>query len=305
MYRNVSTGQSMADIGLLGLDTSHAEAFATVLAVHEHATVSAIWDGGDVRDESYRREFASRYDADLCAEPSDVIDRVDGAMVLTVNWDDHRRLATQFLESGIPTMVDKPIAGQLADLDGIAESAAETPFFGGSAVPFHPALDELDGVVPGQALYCAGYNDPFYYGVHLVDTVRSLVAADWHSVRPADDPGLTVDVRFEDETFATLRLDGCEEEKAFMFLSVDPARTVSIGASAEDRARMYESYVDAFLETVRGDRDDGRRILDAAELLLAVTAALEEDRTITRESRSLHEVHVDGEAFLREYSPYY
>lgn len=294
----------MTDVGIVGLDTSHAEGFADVIAEHTPATVAAVWDGGLVRDEAYREGFCEDYGARSYGEPAEMADDVDAALVLAVDWDSHRSLAVPFLERGVPTLIDKPVAGRVADVEALRAATDGTTLFGGSAVPYHPSIQSLSAA--DGSLYCVGYNDPFYYGSHLVDTVRRVVGEDWARVSPADDPGLVVDVAFEGESFATLRLDGPDEDGRFGFLGVgDRAAAVEVGSSRAEMDEMYRAYIDAFLDVVAGERETTHRVLDAAELGVAVQAALERDRPVTPDSEALADHHVDAEPFVREYSPYY
>ena len=297
----------MGAIGILGLDTSHAEAFAQVIEGIEGASVAAVWDGGAVRADDYASEFADRYGASLHDDPEDLIGEVDGAMVLAVDWDSHAELAVPFLEAGVPTLVDKPLAGRLADLEALAAAADGAGLFGGSAVPYHPALeglaDELDDH-SGAALYGVGCNHPFYYGAHLVDVVRSVVRADWHSVAPAEDPGATVDVVFEDDTYATLRMDGPDPSGGgqYHLLCTDPAQSVTLAFDEESLEAVYEAYVGNFLDLVRGDGDGATaRVLDSGRLLLAIHAALDSGQIVTPGSEELVEFHADGAVFLETY----
>ncbi|WP_207592282.1 Gfo/Idh/MocA family oxidoreductase [Halomontanus rarus] len=294
----------MIDIGIVGLDTSHPESFARSLDDVDHATISAVWDSGDVRDRSYVREFCETHDATLCEEPEEMVSLVDAAMILTVNWDTHARLASTFLDADVPTFVDKPIAGRLADLEAIADAAGTTPLLGGSSIPFHPALADFPASGGGRVLYCVGYNDPFYYGAHVVHSARHFADADWRSVTPADDPGTAVDVVFENETYATVRFDGVPpyEGGGFAFLGVgDTTDLALVGGDDGDREQMYRSYMESFVRAVRRGSTDRRRLLDGAGLLLAAHAALDADRTITRDRTELDAYHADGATFTDAY----
>lgn len=298
--------RDMLDIGILGLGTSHPAAFADILADDDRATVSTVWDNGDVRDGDYAKEFCERFGSRRVNDPLEMLDTVDAVMVLTANWDDHRRLAVPFLDAGVATLIDKPLVGRVADIDAIADAANGTPLFGGSAVPFHPSITALPIDYPGRTLYGAGYNDPFYYGVHFTSTARLLAGTDWVSVSPHDGPGTVVTITFANDTVATLRLDGPEEPAAFGILDVsDRTRTVLIHDGEEPLQRMYTAFLDGFLAAVRGERDDRDRIVDAGHLILAVQAALTRDRVVTPDAAALGETHIDGEAFLADYMPYY
>lgn len=296
----------MTDIGIVGLDTSHAEGFAAAIADNPSASLAAVWDGGDVRDRAYLHTFCEDHGARSYEEPLEMAGDVDAIMVLTVDWDAHRALSVPFLERGVPTLIDKPIAGCVADIDAVRSVVGATPFFGGSAVPYHPTIQSLSDVRIDGSLYCVGYNHPFYYGVHLVDTVCRLVDEDWTCVTPADDPGLTADVVFADGTLGTLRLDGPDDEDRFAFLGVgDRAAGVDVGSSQANLDGMYRTYLETYLDVVAGDADVSHRVLDAAELAVALDAALTLERPVTPDSAALADHHVDATSFVDGYQSYY
>jgi hypothetical protein len=292
-------------VGIVGLDTSHPAAFADYLSDRDDATVAAVWDGGAVRSADYRDSFREQYDAVVYDDVRVMVDAVDAAMVLTVNWDTHRRLAVPFLEAGVPTFVDKPIAGRFDDVAAIAAAAADTPLSGGSAIPFHLAVASFPVDWPHRTLYCVGYDDPFYYGSHLVDTVRLLAGSDWQAVDPTSGPEGTVDLTFENGTTATVRLDGPSEDATFGILDVsDRTRACTIEGD-DGYETMYGRFLNRFLATARGDGDDSDRLLDGANLLLAISVALDGGRRVAPGDEALGRIHVDGDRFLDDYSPYY
>lgn len=296
----------MKDVGIVGLDTSHSEAFASTLAAHDDADLTAVWDGRRIRDEEYADQFCTEYGATEYDTAEGMISGVDAVMVLTVDWDTHCELAIPFLEAGVPTLIDKPIAGQLGDIDIIRAATNGTPFFGGSALPYHPELVSFSRHPGGKALYCAGYDDTFYYGCHLADAVRRVAGEDWSVVRPAPDPGQTVDIVFENDTFATVRLDGPDTGGKFILLSAEgEANAAVIGSDEAERQAMYDEYIDTYLDTIDGQVDESHRIFDGATLLLAIHAALSENRPVTAGSDRLEDIHVTGDTFVESYDPYY
>lgn len=298
----------MLEIGLLALDTSHPERFADVLTSEFDAEIAAVWDDGDVRDEAYVAAFCEEYGATRYDDPAAMVDAVDATMVLSVNWDRHRPLAVPFLEAGVPTFVDKPVAGSAADAAAIDRAAREgdAPLFGGSAVPYHPSLDPLRADDATRTTWAAGYNSPFYYGVHLVDTVRTLAGGDWETVEPAAGHDRAVTATFGDGSVATLQFDGPTEDAAFGFLDVaSRTRSVTVGSTTDALDAMYRPFLEAFLEVARGERDDRERLVDAATLLLGAQAALESGERVAAGSEALEEVAMDGAAFTETYEPYY
>jgi len=293
---------SRLQIGILGLDTSHAETFADALSESDDATVTAVWDGGAVREAPYVGGFCEEYGAVSYDDPSSMIDEVDAAMILTVDWDTHLDLARPFLEAGVPTFVDKVVAGSVADVEAMADAAGDTPLFGGSSIPFHPAVEEFPKAISNRTLYAAGYNNPFYYGAHIVDSTRAVAGAPWTLVRPLDGSGIRVEVSFENETQSVLQFDGETDEPAFGFLDVaDHTRTARI-AIGDGYEAMRESFFEAFLAAASGERTYQDRILDAATLQLAVHAALDAGETITPGAQTLREYNADGEAYASVYA---
>lgn len=294
----------MIDVGLVGLDTSHGEAFADVLADTNDARLSAVWDDGTVRDGAYIEEFCAEHGATVHDDPAGMVGDVDAVMVLSVDWERHRALATPFLERGVPTCIDKPIAGCIEDLDAVAAAAGDTGLFGGSAVPYHPAFADIPMDRPGRRLYCVGYDDPFYYGVHLADIACRFAGTDWTAVEPGSGRG-ELEVGFENGSRARLYLDGPDTGAAFGLLDAsDRVRTARADSDADSYATMYRRYLAAFLAVVRGD-DSPTPPLDGARLLLAMAAAREHEKRITPDSDALAVVDVGSTEFVAEYSPYY
>ena len=292
----------MTDVGIVGLDTSHAESFADVITDRLGGDLTAVWDGGDVRSESYGDEFCTRYGATAYEDPHAMTDDVDAVMILTVDWNTHCALAVPFLEADVPTLVDKPIAGRLHDVDALRAAAEGTPFFGGSAIAYHPELSKLSSQKDDRTLYCVGYNDRFYYGSHLIDPLCRITDESWACVSPGDDPGQTVDIVFDDGTYATIRLDNTEDVDQFSFLSIgNQPKSVKVGSSKPELERMYQPYLTAFFDVIDGQRDVSKRVFETAELLLAVHAALEYDRPITPGCERLATHHVESEEFLTAY----
>lgn len=296
----------MYDIGLVGLDTSHAEAFAEVMEEMEAMSVHAVWDSNDVRSEEFVESFCDKYDASHHTEVETLTSEIDAAMVLTVDWETHAPLASTFLQADIPTMIDKPITGSLENIQQIRDSAQGTPMFGGSAVPYHHKFDDLPRGGADRTIFAAGFNDFFYYRVHLTDTVRYLADADWARVEPGEEPGTTADVAFENGLHATLRFDGSPKEGTFSVLDVgESTNVVEIDSGEEALTDMYVPFFERFESVIAGDCDDSARLYDSTTLLLAVENAVENDEVTTPDSTSLESICIESSEFVMEYDPYY
>lgn len=296
----------MNDIGLVGLDTSHAEAFASVIEEMDQLSVHGVWDRNDVRSADYVDTFCERFGAIEYADIDELASAVDGAMILTVDWETHAPLASSFLGAGVPTMIDKPVTGSLESIETLRESAAGTPLFGGSAVPYHHQFEKLPRGGSDRTIYAAGFNDYFYYRVHLTDTVRYLADADWLQVAPSEEPGTTVDVTFENGIHATLRFDGSPQEGTFSVLDVaDTTNVVEIDSNEEALADMYAPFLEQFHSVVVGECDELARVYDSTALLLAVELAVENHGVVTPDSDALDTVCIESSEFVMDYDPYY
>lgn len=306
MMIDATYGRHVDRIGVLGLDTSHAASFADVIIERDDAAITAVWDGGQSREDAYVESFCKEYDARRFDDPFDMVDAVDAAMVLPVDWEQHVPLARPFLSADVPTLIDKPLAGSLSHIDQLAELAEGTQLFGGSAVPFHPYLESLPRNSPDRSLYAAGYNDFFYYRVHLSDTIRGLAGEDWTSVEPTSEPGTTIRITFQNGTHALARYDGGRMDSAFGVLDVaEQVQTVEVPSDEETLAELYRPYIDTFLDVVAGRRDETNRVIDSGRLALAVEAALETESRITPDAHALNDIRVDSTEFVADYQPYY
>lgn len=292
----------MIEIGMVGIDSSHPAAFADVFSAGEEATVSAVWDQGDVRDPDEVEAFCTKYGATNYDELSEMVDAIDAVMILSVNWETHVEQASPFLRAGVPTFIDKPVVGNLADLETLAETVGDTPLFGGSSIPFHPDIAEYPIGIPGRTLAGAGYNDPFYYGGHIIDTMRTFAGASWTSVSKVEGPGQCATIQFSNETNAMIRLAEPTDDAAFAFLDVsDATRATRMGMGDGRAEEMYARLMDAWIDVIRGDRQDTSRVLDVARLQLAVQAALDSGSVIHPDSPEIGDVNKDGQAFLEDY----
>lgn len=305
----------MTDIGIVGLDTSHGEAFAAVLSKLQATdvpgaapTIAAVWDETTVRDDAYVEQFCDEFEATRYDDPTGMVTAVDAALVLSVDWERHVPLAIPFLEAGVPTLVDKPIAGTKSGLERLERAGSDTPLFGGSALPYHPSFAALADADGRRTLHLAGYHDHFYYRVHIVDAARRLVDSTWTRVAPIDASAASgVEVSFDDGTWATLRFDGSTDDAAFGVLDVaDRTRAVTVHSSTSTLQEMYEPYLETFLQMVHGaiqPRTDS--VVDAARLLLAAEAALTVDDPVTPGDPALEEIERPSGSFLEDYEPYY
>ncbi len=182
-------------IGLVGLCTSHPDSWVPVmrdLAKEGIADIEvfACWDSGETRPEGFAREFAAKYNIPHTPETlEEMLPMVDGVIVHTTNWDKHLEQARIFVEADKAVYLDKPIAGNLAEinqvLDWIKMGKRVT---GGSVLRYcREVLDCVKTVKDaGDTIYTA-YSavgvDDYNYGIHGYATLIAAMGPDVLSVQ--------------------------------------------------------------------------------------------------------------------------
>lgn len=195
-------------IGLIGLDTSHVEGFASLLHDPKNpdhvpgGRIVAGFPGGSpdfplsiTRMPGYTQKLRDEHGVTMLASPRDVAAAVDAVLHTTVDGRLHR---TQFAEIAAlrkPVFLDKPFAVTSADARAIAALAREhqTPLFSSSSLRFAGALqsalaDQAGGKIIGADFFGPLNLQPtqpgfFWYGIHTAEMLYAALGAGCASVR--------------------------------------------------------------------------------------------------------------------------
>ncbi|MEJ7839420.1 MAG: Gfo/Idh/MocA family oxidoreductase [Thermomicrobiales bacterium] len=177
----------MIRLGMVGVNTSHADAFAKLFNGDEtqeskipSARVTSLWgtDLGknDILMKRHRIET-------LVTDPAEMIGQVDGVLILddTGGGATHADLARPFIEAGVPTFIDKPMTVDYADavkLFALAEQHG-TLLTSSSALRFpveleaaKPKLAEIGTI---SSVISVSPGEWFYYGVHAVELLGTVI----------------------------------------------------------------------------------------------------------------------------------
>lgn len=177
-------------IGIVDLDTSHAEAWLPILRGLGHE-VTGVTDGGDVHPAGHAERFARAHRVPVVFDsPEEMATAVDCAFLLGCDWDRHVERAGPFIAAGRAVFIDKPLAGRTADLRQlIAWRRAGARLCGGSVLPYAPAVTTwLAGASTERGMIRQGWGgcgvDGFGYGIHAYALLCALmgpgvVAARW------------------------------------------------------------------------------------------------------------------------------
>jgi len=225
--------QKVLKAGVIGLDTSHAPAFAKLLNGDEATgdlagvKIVAAFPGGspDIpssadRVAGYTEEFRK---LGIAISPSieALLKEVDVVLLESVDGRPHLEQIVPVLKARKPVFVDKPVAGTLADAIAIYELAKdyEVPIFSSSSLRFSPGIIGMrDDDRVGKVLGCEArgpctlepnHPDLFWYGIHGVETLFTIMGTGCKDVTRARSDGTELVVGVWDDgrigTFRGLR----------------------------------------------------------------------------------------------------
>lgn len=189
-------------VGLIGLDTSHANAFTQLLndpSRPDHvpgARVVAAFKGGspDVeasasRVDKFTAELQERWSITLVDSIEALVDRVDAVMLTSVDGRVHLEQARPVLAARKPLFIDKPFTAGVRDAVELVRLARAhgTPVFSSSSLRFRdevqaiardPRMAEILGAQTwGPAPVEPHHPDLFWYGIHAVEMLYTFMGA--------------------------------------------------------------------------------------------------------------------------------
>ncbi len=234
----------IAVIGVGHLGRHHARILATLPNVQLVSVVDT--------NEPRAREIAAACGAEPAFDYRDVLGRVD-AVTIAVPTELHAEIAVPFLQTGIPVLVEKPMARTLAEADAMISAAAKAGacLAVGHTERFNPAVAAARSVItdprfievhrlgtfPDRSL---DIDVVFDLMIHDLDVVLSIVNADVESIDAVGVPVLTsrVDIanarlRFGNGCIANLTASRISRDRVRKIRFFQPATYVSIDYAAQ------------------------------------------------------------------------
>ena len=202
--------QKVFRIGIIGLDTSHVTAFTRFIndpAKNNGCKVVAGYPGGspDVeasasRVEKFTEELRDKYGLEIVDSVEELCQKVDGILLESVDGRPHLKEARPVIAAKKPLFIDKPMAGNLADVLEIFRLANENnvPCWSSSSLRYAPAIVEMkEKDTVGQVLGCDVFSpcsleehhpDLYWYGVHGVEMLFTVMGTSCETVRRVETP---------------------------------------------------------------------------------------------------------------------
>lgn len=256
-------------IGIVDVDTSHPRNWIPIERELGH-DVAGIWDGGSVHSPSYVREFAESLEIptlypSLEAMASDV----DCAIIHGADWDTHIAKARPFVEAGKAVLIDKPLAGNAADLQQIADWAnAGARIAGGSSLRYcvesrawlARPVDERG--TPATA-FCGCGTDVFNYGIHAYSLLSGIMGPGAESVRwLCGNRQDRIEVRWPEDRVGFLAV-GSPDPPAWMPFHATVVTQKGVTQLMPDAKKLYRAMLETVLPYLAGETDDAPVAIDA------------------------------------------
>jgi len=203
-------------IGMIGLDTSHVNAFTKLLNDANDpkhvpgAKVVAAFKGGSPDIESsasrvdeYTEKLQKDFGVEIVPTIEELCTKVDAVMLESVDGRPHLKQAKPVIAAGKILFIDKPMAGSLHDVIEIFRLAAENnvPVFSSSSYRYYESLVALKGQDIGELRGAISYGpchlephhpDLFWYGVHATEALYAVMGTGCESVVRTSTPDTDV-----------------------------------------------------------------------------------------------------------------
>lgn len=199
--------------GIIGLDTSHVPAFTKLFndpkAAGDLADVKVVaaFPGGS-SDIPSSRDRVQGYTDELRNMGVEIVDsipalleKVDVVLIESVDGRPHLQQVIPVFKARKPVFIDKPLAGSLVDAVVISELGKKynVPWFSSSSLRFGPGTIGLrNNPEVGNIVGCDAWSpcplephhpDLFWYGIHGVETLFTLMGPGCASVTRASTDG--------------------------------------------------------------------------------------------------------------------
>ncbi|NYH91026.1 Gfo/Idh/MocA family protein [Actinopolymorpha rutila] len=249
-------------VGLLGVDTSHAGAYARILndqAAIPGARITWVWGGVVRADQPDARTLAATYAIDrVIAEPTELLHQTD--LVLVVDDAGHGRhhvpQARAFVAAGVPAFLDKPMTPDLGEARTLFRLAAErgVPVTSSSALRYARELAEDAAYVADlgepSSVVSVGPGEWFHYGVHAVEQVYAVLGPGVQWVQRASWPERDVAVLGYGPGGPTAVVQVLRDATCGFHLTLH-ARKGRHSITIEDADAYYTAQLRAVVEMVR------------------------------------------------------
>lgn len=297
-------------IGLVDLDTSHPQNWIPILRELGHEVVG-VWDGGSVHPPAYVHKFAADHGIpQVCTSLADLVALADCAIIHGCDWDTHVAKARPFVEAGKSVLIDKPLAGNLRDLQQLRQWVQEgARISGGSSLRFAVEIQKWLAQPVAErgtphTVFCGCAVDEFNYGIHAYAMLSGILGGGIHSVRHlGEGVQRRILVQWTDGRSGTLVIGATAKWMPF-YATIVTERTVT--HLQADNGKLYRALLVATLPYLSGQTTTPPLTVDEwLEPELCALAArhswLHGDQEVLLADLKLDDAGYDGKTFAEGY----
>lgn len=193
-------------VGMIGLDTSHCEAFTSLLNNKDNQfhvpgaeVVAAVPGGSKTFSSSYNRvegitaTLKEKFNLKMFDSIDEMGQGMDAFLLESVDGAQHLEQFKQLVKFGKPVFIDKPFACNYEDAKAIIKLAEENnvPIMTASAIRYAKGIADL--VEEGEKVESCeafgpmaildDYRDYFWYGIHSAEVLFSIMGSGCKSVK--------------------------------------------------------------------------------------------------------------------------
>jgi predicted dehydrogenase len=204
-------------IGIIGLDTSHAPAFTKSFNPEDaspddyggYKIVAAYPYGSRTIESSYSRipgyiEDVKKDGVEIVDSIAGLLAKVDAVLLCTNDGHPHLEQAIEVFKAGKRMFIDKPVAGSLSDAFAIFQAAEDLkqPVFSTSGMRYTTNMDDIvKNKIAGDVLGAETYGpapiepthpDFFWYGIHGIEALFTMMGTGCHTVSRVHTPNTDV-----------------------------------------------------------------------------------------------------------------
>ena len=205
--------QKVFRVGMIGLDTSHAKAFTTILNDPENGyavkVVAAVPQSSpDIessvsRIDGYVELLKTEFGVKMYDTIEEMLPHVDGVLIESVDGRPHLAQATPCIIAGKPTFIDKPAAATLKDVIAIYDLAKKhgTPVWSSSNLRFHSGVVAAANADVGEQTMVFSFGpasleehhmDLAWYAIHPVEALFTVMGTGCKTVSRVHTEGTDV-----------------------------------------------------------------------------------------------------------------
>jgi hypothetical protein len=249
-------------LGIVGLCTSHPSNWVPVirdLAKEKKVDVDVVaaWDSGGTRTEGFATAFCKQFNIPQpVTDLEEMVDLVDGVIIHSANWDKHLDQASLFISADKSVFIDKPMAGNLRDINQFLDWAKiGKRVTGGSSLRYAAEIKQYltrAETERGRILtaFAGCGHDEFNYGIHAYSLLSGLIGPGINAVTCLGREGQLVNkIDWSDGKIGILNIAPGEQPFHVSAVSTIAAGHLQIRI---DPYKLYRSLLESVLPYLSG-----------------------------------------------------